>query len=538
MSAVIKNPRSNTANKTWTTSEIGEGELGISIADQKLFSANSSSVFEIGKNTPGRGSGFRYRYSGNNTSAQRGTFGIQFNDNSIILSINRNDLNGQTVSGAITRFMGGTISIYDSVEDRFYIYGLSSDVNFPNFGGGSDLTEIEGITNPTTLPATTSDCYVQFYGPNDEPDLTPYLKTANLVHELATVSGTINTNTSNGDITTSADGADIVSHRGNLGAGGGGVAKGESGGNITASGFVKVGSWSNTEISGYDFDDGSIVYDEDKDYYIGEANNVSTRMSLPPIVSNTDRGKILSVGDDDEYSLSVLESGKTLQTAYTAASRTNLTGNVVLSSNSTVDLLTIQRPFLTDFKSINTNTFSGDYNVVREVNNRLQLANMFDGMFTTGTTQSNWVLQFGNQQDGSNAHFAAAPASGTNVEIQAWNGTNTSNTATGTKTITLPAGDTMGEYEYFDFTIGTDLNLNGGTPSDLPFRLNTYHVIQSQSSNTVYDIAKSQGQGGAGLRIIPSNITTSSTSFTVEVIYTNTGNSRAATVRLVTGRKY
>ena len=66
---------------------------------------------------------------------------------------------------------------------------------------------------------------------------------------LSDVMNAINTTTANGNITTSAAGADIVAHRGNVGAGGSGVAKSASGGNITASGFIRLGTFNAAETA-------------------------------------------------------------------------------------------------------------------------------------------------------------------------------------------------------------------------------------------------------------------------------------------------
>ena len=258
MSAQIKNPRSNTRNKVWTTSEIGEGELAISIADQKLYSANATGIFEIGE--------------------------------------------------------------------------------------GFNISDLESVEGPI---------------------------------------GTIGTR---GDITTSGDGADIVAHRGNIGAGGSGIAKTESAGNVTVSGYAKVGSFSNSEISGSDLDDGSILYGEDKDYFVGQANDQEVRLSLPPITATTDRNKVLAISENDEYHLKTLAGSKTIQVAYEAAARSNVSGNTVLTSNSSTNLLTVQPPFLSDYKSINTQTgVSGQYNVIAEKNGVLQRDALWENFVGTAT---------------------------------------------------------------------------------------------------------------------------------------------------------
>lgn len=47
MASVIKLKRSSTVGAVPTTSQIAEGEIALNTADQKLYSANSTAVFQI-----------------------------------------------------------------------------------------------------------------------------------------------------------------------------------------------------------------------------------------------------------------------------------------------------------------------------------------------------------------------------------------------------------------------------------------------------------------------------------------------------------
>ena len=47
MASVIKLKRSSTVGAIPTTSQISEGEIAINTADQKLYSANSTAVFQV-----------------------------------------------------------------------------------------------------------------------------------------------------------------------------------------------------------------------------------------------------------------------------------------------------------------------------------------------------------------------------------------------------------------------------------------------------------------------------------------------------------
>ena len=53
MASTIKIKRSSVAGKIPTTSDIAVGELAINVKDQKLYSSNGISVFEIGAGTGG-----------------------------------------------------------------------------------------------------------------------------------------------------------------------------------------------------------------------------------------------------------------------------------------------------------------------------------------------------------------------------------------------------------------------------------------------------------------------------------------------------
>src|SRR5210317_338147 len=53
MASVLKIKRTNVAERLPTFgTDIGEGELALNLKDQKIYSANSSAVFELGQQVP------------------------------------------------------------------------------------------------------------------------------------------------------------------------------------------------------------------------------------------------------------------------------------------------------------------------------------------------------------------------------------------------------------------------------------------------------------------------------------------------------
>ena len=189
MSAKIRNPRSSTANKVWSTSEIGEGELAISIKDQKLYSANTSAIFELGGGVPnitpttdrgkqlvvsdsdvpewqasqtGLGSGYRFSAKATAPLAEdNGLFWIITASGVTFIQFSHNDKDGNDCSHMTERYMGGTVHIFDTTTKRFHAYGLIA----PGGAGGARIESIPNITNPATLPAVGSECFISFTGP-------------------------------------------------------------------------------------------------------------------------------------------------------------------------------------------------------------------------------------------------------------------------------------------------------------------------------------------------------------------------------------
>ena len=219
MSAKIRNPRSRTANKVWSTSEIGEGELAISIKDQKLYSANTSAIFELGGGVPNitpttdrgkqlvvsdsdvpawqarndaRGLGFKYRRATSVLESVNGNFSVGRHPTlGKFISLHRNDIAGQNFGYLLDRYMGGTIYIYDSVEDRHYAYAINSHLNHVTYARTAIIEDIPNTTNPTDLPALTSDCYITFTGPTEKTRVVIQATPTNQSPALTSTSKTI-----------------------------------------------------------------------------------------------------------------------------------------------------------------------------------------------------------------------------------------------------------------------------------------------------------------------------------------------------------
>ena len=186
------------------TTGTGLGGNGSTLAVFTIPRGQRGQQGQAGTNAkPGLGTGLRYRrVAVLPSSLSQGTFFIgQIGTTSEEFSFATNDYNNQNVFGLLNIFMGGTLHIYDSVADRHYVWSMSQSSS----GLHVVLSAIPNFTNPTSLPATTSDCYIKFYGPNDPIDLTA-------------VDGPITTTGANNHIKTTGASADIVAEEGNLGA--------------------------------------------------------------------------------------------------------------------------------------------------------------------------------------------------------------------------------------------------------------------------------------------------------------------------------
>ena len=530
----------DTAN---ATSGTGLGGSGSTLALFTTPKGDTGAPGLAGTNaTPGRGSGFRYRRTTSTTAGSEQGNGGNFHmtpvpsiPGTFALTINRDDRNGQIVQGAMERFMGGTLSIYDSVADRYYIFAISNNGGRPLSGlgmtgaGFARLDAVSGITNPAALPATTSDCYLQFYGPNDPPDLSVYLLTASftttLAGALASFLGPIQTTGDHNDISTAGAGADIFTTAANVGAGRAANAEpSASQGNVTAAGFFQFGGFTtaqrNRQASGT-LISGRAWYNSETNTFEGRAGNAvipfGGGLQLPVPIQNNRR-----LGTDATGSLAYFPVQP--DTGYTSA-RVVLagaagSGGITVGTDEAdarrlvVTFTPPSIPDTTDHRAINVDTYTGRDNVVREVGNRLQLAALLAG----GTHRQ--VIQRGNEPD--LLEWGTVPRAPVTVTLIAEKVPARARHARGI-TITLPRVNnvqtTLGEYDRITFDVSAVLNL--GNTDDLTDllrfseTLDVPHQVASSSSRTAKPISKAQGSGGAALSIIPSQMQANTTSFNV-----------------------
>ena len=433
---------------------------------------------------------------------------------------------------------------------------LTGAPTIPDTSGFAPAFTIVSSNTPSMLGRIEYDNNVLSYFP---PDLTDYLQLASLNN----LTGPIRTTSANGDITTTANGADIVAHRGNVGAGGGGVAKSDTAGNITASGYLKTGSYTNSEIaasaSGLS-DDGIIWNASELNYIMGRTGGANVRLSLPPVVT-ADRGKFLGISSTtNEYMLVDAPGGTTpsitdilgplnanmlwgtnASSEFQQIDPTSLGGisfnrlNASTSdtdANVTYDADTNTLSFRPAFnhQSINTATaLAGQVNVVQQVGGRLQLAGLLE-QFVGTATESPTGSQMTIINRGSSAadrQYGFRPVPGVRKEIIrpfiATGPTNNSNN----RDFNLPTGRTLGDYAKINVKI-MHSNVRSSRRQILTnwLVIDVFDLINDSTSHGVgFDSVASGGPNGFSIVLTPSLYTTASTSLNVSFLNVNDNSS-------------
>ena len=128
-----------------------------------VVSDTDTAVWEV----PEIGLGSGYRFAPKATSPQdtdEGLFRISIVGGRDLLVFSNNDKDGNDCSHMTNRYMGGTVHIFDTTTKRFHVYGLIA----PGGAGGAFLEPVANITNPATLPAVGSECFMSFTGPTEK----------------------------------------------------------------------------------------------------------------------------------------------------------------------------------------------------------------------------------------------------------------------------------------------------------------------------------------------------------------------------------
>ena len=402
--------------------------------------------------------------------------------------------------------------------------------------------------------------YSQISGRPDIPSIDGLLNT----NALSSVSGAINTNTANGNITTSANGADIVAHRGNLGAGGTGLAKSETGGNLTITGYAKLGDFNATESAAVT-DDASVWYSSANARFEGRANGEivplsgdSGGASFTTAVSTTPAGRgnlslsggvltltpaaypaitdilgplterrLWGTGADGTFTqIDPTTIGSRVSYTRASASSSDTDANVTFDEDT--QRITFRPAF--NHQPINTETgITGQVNVVQQVDGRLQLT-AFMEQFVGNATESptNSVLTITNRgSSAADREYGYRPAPGVRKEIiQAFNSTGPTNN-TNNRNFNLPTGRTLGDYAKINVKI-IHSNVRSSRREILTnwLVIDVFDLINDTTSHGVgFDSVASGGPNGFSMVLTPSLYNASSTSINVSFLNVNDNSS-------------
>ena len=250
-------------------------------------------------------------------------------------------------------------------------------------------------------------------------------------NDLASLPNSIQTTGAGNDISTTGAGSDIFTTAGNVGAGrAAGLAKTASQGNLTAAGYVHTGSFTTAEEnavgSSVATGPGKIWLNTDLNALRYRNNNaivsIESGTVLPVFNTAAQRGQILAVNSSNQLSW-IDRPQEGIQRDDLSVIQATAAGLGSLVYSEATGVFTYTPPDITGFKSINTETYTGRDNVVREVGSNLQLQQFLPGgtagqVIKRGTDPDSLVWGDDNAGDSLPAQSAA-----TNNQVLTSNGT-------------------------------------------------------------------------------------------------------------------